>query len=80
MTLVTVLYFAGLRDAAGVSSEVVETDSTDLRALYTELQARHGFALTVDRLRVAINGGFVSWDDPVRSGHEVALIPPVSGG
>ena len=80
MTTVTVLYFASLRDAAGVSSEVVETNANDLRALYGELQSLHGFVLTVDRLRVAVDGAFVNWNDAVCSGNEVAFIPPVSGG
>ena len=80
MSAVTVLYFASMRDVAGVSSEMVETDAGDLRALYGELQSRHGFPLGVDRLRVAVDGEFAGWDDVVRGGSEVAFIPPVSGG
>lgn len=79
MGQVTVLYFASLRDAAGVASETVEADA-DLRALYDMLRARHGFALPQERLRVAVDGEFARWDDTVRSGSEVAFIPPVSGG
>ena len=80
MTRVTVLYFASLRDIAGVASEVVDSGAGDLRALYEALRARHGFGLPMDRLRVAIDGAFASWDDSLRSGSEVAFIPPVSGG
>lgn len=80
MTTVTVLYFASLRDAAGMASEVVQTDAADLRALYAQLQSRHGFSLATDRLRVAVDGSFVKWDDVIGSGNEVAFIPPVSGG
>lgn len=80
MTRVTVLYFASLRDAAGVASEVVDSGDGDLRALYEILRARHGFALPVDRLRVAVDGAFAHWDDALRAGSEVAFIPPVSGG
>ena len=79
MGQVTVLYFASLRDAAGVASETVEADA-DLRALYDRLRTRHGFALPQERLRVAVDGEFARWDDAVRSGSEVAFIPPVSGG
>ena len=79
MAQVTVLYFASLRDAAGVSSEVVDCDG-DLRALYAGLRERHGFALPVERLRVAVDGAFARWDDAVRGGSEIAFIPPVSGG
>jgi molybdopterin synthase sulfur carrier subunit len=80
MARVTVLYFASLRDAAGVASEHLETEALDLRTLYESAAARHDFALPVDRLRVAVDGAFAKWDDPVRDGGEIAFIPPVSGG
>jgi len=80
MARVTLLYFASLRDAAGSSTEVVESDAASLRALYGQLRTRHGFALPTDRLRVATDGAFAHWDDPLRDGSEIAFIPPVSGG
>lgn len=79
MTRVNVLYFASLRDAAGREGETVEAHG-DLRALYTQLGERHGFALPIERLRVAVDGAFARWDDPLVDGSEVAFIPPVSGG
>lgn len=80
MARVTVLYFASLRDAAGISSESVESDAADLGALYESLRARYGFALPVDRLRVATDGAFARWGDALRDGSEIVFIPPVSGG
>ncbi|MEI2454603.1 MoaD/ThiS family protein [Lysobacter firmicutimachus] len=80
MSRLTVLYFASLRDAAGVASEAVEADGPDLRALYETLRRRHGFALPVERLRVAVDGDFADWNEAPRAGSEVAFIPPVSGG
>ena len=77
---VTVLYFASLRDVAGMASETFDTAAPDLRVLYLELRARHGFALPVDRLRVAVDGTFARWEDVPRAGSEIAFIPPVSGG
>ena len=77
---VTVLYFASLRDAAETGSERIDTEAPDLRVLYLELRARHGFALPVERLRVAVDGAFARWDDAPRDGSEIAFIPPVSGG
>ena len=79
MSTLVVLYFASLRDAAGVERERVDHDG-DLRALYLALQARHGFALPLERLRVAVDGAFARWDDRPRDGAEIAFIPPVSGG
>ena len=80
MTRLTVLYFASLRDAAGVGSELIESRAADLQALYAELQVRHAFALPPERLRVAVDGAFVDWRDALRPGSEIAFIPPVSGG
>ena len=76
---VTVLYFASLRDAAGVDSETLDTPRS-LTVLYESLHARHGFSLPIDRVRVAIDGAFSDWQAPVADGAEIAFIPPVSGG
>lgn len=77
---ITVLYFAALRDAAGRSSETVETAAENLRAFYDELQARHQLPFPARQLRVAVDGEFAKWEDAPRDGSEVAFIPPVSGG
>jgi molybdopterin synthase sulfur carrier subunit len=77
---ITVLYFASLRDAAGVDSEQVDAAGRDLRALYGALRERHGFVLPEDRMRVAVDGAFARWEDRPGDGAEVAFIPPVSGG
>jgi sulfur-carrier protein len=79
MAMLRVLYFASLRDAAGIDLETID-HTGDLRSLYLALQAKHGFALPVERLRVAANGAFVSWDDIADEDAEIAFIPPVSGG
>ena len=75
-----VLYFAALRDRAGIDSERVASRAADARGLYAELRARHGFAMPEERLRVAVNGAFAAWEQPLRDGDEVVFIPPVSGG
>ncbi|WP_460761824.1 MoaD/ThiS family protein [Lysobacter fragariae] len=77
---VTILYFASLRDASRVASEVWETSAADLRTLYDEVQSRHGIPFPSRQLRVAMDGEFVHWTDAPRDGAEVAFIPPVSGG
>jgi molybdopterin synthase sulfur carrier subunit len=80
MATVQLLYFASLRDAAGMPAETFQTPAPDLRALYAELVARHGFRMPVERIRVAVDGAFARLDDAVRDGSEIAFIPPVSGG
>jgi molybdopterin synthase sulfur carrier subunit len=74
------LYFASLCDAAGRAEETVASDAGDVRALYSELAARHGFAFTPERLRVAVNGEFTDWDRRLADNDEVVFLPPVSGG
>jgi molybdopterin synthase sulfur carrier subunit len=75
-----VLYFASMRDLAGVDAEEVATDAIDAHGLYAELRALHGFVLDPARLRVAINGAFAAWEEALRDGDEIVFMPPVSGG
>ena len=79
-TRVEVLYFAALRDAAGIASEHVDTEATDLAGLYAEARVRHPLPFAQTQLRVAVDGAFAGWGDAVRAGSTVAFIPPVSGG
>jgi molybdopterin synthase sulfur carrier subunit len=76
---VTVLYFASLRDAAGVASETLPQPAS-LRELYASLKLRHALPFAAESLRVAVDGAFCGWDAPVGEGAEIAFIPPVSGG
>lgn len=76
---VTVLYFAGLREAAGLSEEQLELPES-LPVLYAALRERHGFRHAQGQLRVACNGVFCDWQRPPVDGDVIAFIPPVSGG
>lgn len=81
---ITVLAFAGARDAVGASEveiDVADVDGTTaddvmdtMVARYPELAARRHI------IRLAVNGSYVDGDAPVKGGDEVALIPPVAGG
>jgi molybdopterin synthase sulfur carrier subunit len=75
-----ILYFASLRDAAGRDQEQVDSVRADARSLYGDLRDRYGFSLPAERVRVAINGQFATWDRALTDGDEVAFLPPVSGG
>ncbi len=77
---VRVQYFAILREEAGLSDETVETSAQTVAELYDELSARHGFALSRERLKVVVNEEFDEWTRPVREGDTVVFIPPVAGG
>ena len=81
--MVTVLYFAGLRDALGIAEEVfdVPSDVRTVGELCGHLAIRH--AAYADRrrhVRVARNEVFARDDESLSDGDVIALIPPVAGG
>ena len=78
---VTVLYFAGAREAAGTSRETLESPPETVAALRALLLERHpGLARVLPRCRVAVDEEFAADGAALPDGAEVALIPPVSGG
>ena len=77
---VRIRYFAVLREERGRDEELLQTDAATACELYDELRERFSFSLDPERLRVACNGDFVPWDQPLRDGDLVVFIPPVAGG
>jgi sulfur-carrier protein len=83
---VRVLYFAWVREKAGIGAEqvVLPATVTDVGGLIAWLRARGGgqAAALADlgRLRVAVNQEHVAFDHPLAPGDEVAFFPPVTGG
>lgn len=75
-----VQYFALLREQAGRNSETLPSAARTPAELYAELQGRYGFTLPLDMLKVAVNGEFGDWAQPLQSGDSVVFIPPVAGG
>jgi molybdopterin converting factor subunit 1 len=81
MTLpVRLEYFALLREQRGVGAETLQTGAATAADLYRELASTYGFTLGVERVRVAINNEFASWDRPLAANDTVVFIPPVAGG
>jgi molybdopterin converting factor subunit 1 len=80
MNTVHVNYFAVLREQAGRRRETVETEAETLLDLYRDRARAHGFSLSPDRVRVAVDIDYVTMDTPVTDGLSVAFIPPVAGG
>lgn len=81
-----VLYFAWLRARIGVAQETVDPPAhiATVGDLVGWLRARGGgYAEALARpevVKAAVNQEHVSHDHPLRSGDEVALFPPVTGG
>lgn len=77
---VHVQYFALLREQAGTTRETLATPARTPRELYDALRLRHPFTLDAELLRVAVNGEFGDWQQPLAEGDTVVFIPPVAGG
>lgn len=73
-------YFASFAEAAGKASESLAIESDLAASLYAALAERYGFRLPIQRVRLAVNDQFVSWEHRLRDGDTVVFIPPVSGG
>ena len=76
-----VLFFAQLREAAGVAEAEIEADQIDAAELWELLLVRWpGLARHRADTRLARNGAYAVAGEIFAAGDEVALIPPVSGG
>jgi len=81
-----ILYFAWLKSKVGIAEEAVTppADIATVAALLDWLATRgpkHAAALANRSIvRVAVNQEYAGPDHPVRTGDEVALFPPVTGG
>jgi molybdopterin synthase sulfur carrier subunit len=84
--MVTVLYFARLREALGTASEQLALPPAvrDLEGLRALLVARGGAwekeLAPGKAVRAAVNQAMAGGDVPVADGDEVAFFPPVTGG
>lgn len=84
--MVQLVYLARLRDRFGTSGEriALPANVADVGGLLAWLRSRGGAwssELAPGRaVRVAVNHDVARPDTPVRTGDEVALFPPVTGG
>ena len=84
--MVTLLYFARLREALGTAREelALPENVIDVASLREALAGRGGAwaqeLAQSTRVRAAVNQDMASGDTPVNDGDEIAFFPPVTGG
>lgn len=84
--MITVLYFARLRETFGTGSEKVALpqgvrDLDGLRAVLAQRGGAWAQELAGNKaLRAAVNQTMASGDTRIADGDEVAFFPPVTGG
>ena len=85
MAGIRVVFFASIREALDCAALELSIDGeVSLSNLIAMLVAQHGEswqeALTAKNVRVAVNQELTQGNPGIRSGDEVAFLPPVSGG
>ena len=77
---VRVLFFASLRDIAGVGEQDVEVNTgMSVAELWQQVSAN--FELLPDKVLCAVNQEYVDTDYKLKEGDsEIAFFPPVTGG
>ena len=80
MKTITVRYFAGFRENAGLDEETVSLDVATAADLFRELSDRHGSSEPLGHCKVAVNEEMADWETKLSDGDTVLLFPPVAGG
>jgi molybdopterin synthase sulfur carrier subunit len=79
---VKVLFFGRLKELAGQAEDSIESaEATTIERLFALYAARYPeLAKYRSSVVASRNQEFAAWDTPLRTGDEVAFLPPVSGG
>ena len=78
---VRVRYFASLRDRLGRAGEELEVSPGETaRGLLDRVLGGAGVREGMPPVAFAVNLAYVSGEQPLSDGDEVAFLPPVSGG
>lgn len=82
--MITVVYFAWLRERVGHGREQVETNAktvTELVDQLREMDDYHAAAFADLRaVRVAVDQELTGFDAPIAGAKEIAFFPPMTGG
>ncbi len=81
MMVVRVLAFGIVKDIFGSGSVDLRVgDDITVQQLSNLLSVQYPRLQQISSFRIAVNSAYAKPDDILMPGHEVALIPPVSGG
>ncbi|MFI8415465.1 molybdopterin synthase sulfur carrier subunit [Serratia sp. NPDC078593] len=81
--MITVLFFAQVRELIGTDSLKLPAEFATVEALREALcqrGERWALALEPGKLLTAVNQALVAAEHPLQAGDEVAFFPPVTGG
>ncbi|MCF6320125.1 MAG: MoaD/ThiS family protein [Proteobacteria bacterium] len=75
-----ILFFGKLKETWNTNKLSIQTTSSNVEELYTELLTQASEAPHKASIKVAINDEFVNWDSQLNDNDIVAFLPPASGG
>lgn len=82
--MITVVYFAWLRERIGQGHEQIETQAKTVSELVDQLRVKSGYhaAAFADMraVRVAVDQVLTDFDASLEGAREVAFFPPMTGG
>lgn len=80
--MVTLLYFAKVREAVGTGEERIELPDglSTIADLADWLAGHYPIFLDRERLRVAVDQVMAKFDTRIGAAKEIAFFPPVTGG
>ena len=81
--MVTVLYFASIKEQLGLASEIVDNPPDSVFKLRTQLCQRGenwNNTLMDSTVQIAVDQQLCKTDTPLKNNSEVAFFPPVTGG
>ena len=77
---INIQYFAVLREITGGASESISVQANSTpKTVYKKLIKQYALP-SPNRLKVAINDCFCSWDSILSKDDKIVFIPPVTGG
>src|SRR6202162_5374147 len=78
---VRVVLFAKPRELVGQPNvELALPTAATAADAWSQLSSRYDLGPLPRSFRCAVNSEYAGWDDPLKEGDELAVIPPVSGG
>ncbi|MGG3193743.1 molybdopterin converting factor subunit 1 [Priestia aryabhattai] len=77
--MINVLFFAAIREEAGVEQVTVDKQGITVKELKEYVQKTYKLS-SLNQTMTAVNEEFVTDEETIGAGDAVAFIPPVSGG
>lgn len=78
--MITIYFFAGMKEAAGTPHMTWEVEETTVKKIREKVKETYPQLHQAESAMTAVNEEFAGDNETVRTGDAVAFIPPVSGG